>query len=94
MKPGIFKIVFVCAAPMPLALYCHSELEKGKYEILCPKCNVKWKFALLMPAACLTLNEITEFEQRAHMNYFGNHQSEMNPCPKCSTFSRPRRAED
>jgi len=92
---SLINIVFlISAAPIPLALHCHSELEKGKDEILCPQCDAKWKFALLKPAACLTLNEITEFEQRAHINYFRNHANEMNPCPKCGTFSRQRRAED
>ena len=78
---------------MPLALYCLSELEKGNDEIRCPKCSNKWKFAHLKPAACLTQNEITEFEQRAHINYFKNNPSEMNPCPRCGTFSRPCNAK-
>src|SRR6218665_3018592 len=66
---------------MPLALYCLSELEKGKDEIRCRECNDKWKFAYLKPAACLTQNEIIEFEQRAHINCCRNNQSEMNACP-------------
>ena len=80
----IFFIDFICAAPVPL-----SELEKGKNEIRCPEYNNKWKFAHLKPAACLTQNEIIELEQRAHINYCRNNQSEMNACPRCGTFSRP-----
>lgn len=80
--------------PQTLALYCYHELESGKDEIRCPECSFKWKFALIRHAACLSSNEVCEFEARAQRNFLRNHPSETNSCPKCGTFSRPSREND
>lgn len=81
----------ILTAPLSLALHCYYELDKGEHQILCPdaKCRKKWTFALIRDAACLTPDELEEFERKALLNRFKSKSKEMKPCPKCNTFSSP-----
>src|SRR6218665_684941 len=73
--------------------YCQSLLTEGKYKLYCPAvncmgkgiCNREWEYFLVRHVACLTPDEMHEFEKKIAENYL-KKASGMQKCPGCQIW--------
>src|SRR6218665_1689577 len=73
--------------------YCQNLLSKGQFKFYCPSvdeegksnCNREWDYYLVRHVACLSTDEMKEFEKKISDNYLQKANG-MQKCPECSTW--------
>jgi len=75
---------------------CRSLLSNGKFKFRCPgtinntslenrTCNIEWPYFLVRHVACLSSDEMYEFDKMISENYL-NREAGRQQCPSCSVW--------
>lgn len=74
--------------------YCRSLLMEGRYKFYCPDytyskkeyCNCEWEYLLVRHMACLSPDEMYEFEKKITNNYLMKARGQYRKCPGCQNW--------
>ena len=93
---GKYRSIMSCehsVDPNSLTSWFHSQLEKGKFKLICPvlinssstQCGKEWSYSEVRRNALLTESERELFETNLNKNFI---QSKLNyrTCPRCSAY--------
>ena len=67
--------------------YFRNILSKGEFKFICPthNCNQEWDYFLVRHVACLTEEEMCEFEKKLARNFLERERGNQM-CPSCKTW--------
>src|SRR6218665_279448 len=79
--------------PNSMTSYCQSVLSRGQFKFYCPSvdeagkgnCNREWDYFLVRHVACLSTDEMKEFEKKISDNYLKKADG-IQICPGCKTW--------
>lgn len=79
--------------PASMTEYCQSVLSRGQFKFYCPSvdetgkgnCNVEWDYYLVRHVACLSTDEMKDFEKMISDNYLKKANG-IQRCPGCKTW--------
>ena len=86
-----YSLLHLCSAviisgPASLTDLCRSDLNSGKYRILCPQCDHEWQYSLIRQVAPPSAADLQLFDVLLSENYFRSTKG-FQKCPGCLVWS-------